>query len=321
MRASADTKLQQRRMQPAPDLSPIRDILAGLLLEATKFVAPARVAELAQSWLPRVETRSMDPLRAMLQAADAFGMAMDLTLFTPSAGGTTASDRLARARRPSEPCRAEALDAIRRAQLRLLRVETVWGNQTVQLHDIVSGEPLLVLDESMPAEAVGVALLGRLAASGDGRHVFVGGVTPLDSVALEVAMGFVGSGTDRQLTNPHRCAEAVYRHVLRRGTLEIPGLNRPLDGEDDDLEGGELDQLAQRWAEPDATHDPDDVQFVREQTSLDGVLDLLGSVANTRAHALGRLSGAYSAIAFLQLETLHRRALAGSGSVSLQTVA
>src|SRR3954468_4359443 len=66
----------------------------------------------------------------------------------PQLRDSPAFDRLARARRPSEPCRAEALDAIRPAQLRLLRVETVWGNQTVQLHDIVSGEPLLVLDES-----------------------------------------------------------------------------------------------------------------------------------------------------------------------------
>ena len=254
--------------------------------------------------------------------ADALGMAMDIALFTPSATGSTAFDRLARARRLSEAGEADALQAVRRAQFRLLRVETVWGNDTVQLRDITSGEGLHVLDENIPSEAVGVALLGRLTPLGDGPYVFVGGITPLDEVALEVAMGFVRPGAGRGLINPHRCAEAVYRHVLRHGTLEIPGLNRPLEGGDEDLEeGGALDQLAQRWAEPDASHDPEDIQFVREQVSLDGVVDLLASVANTRTHGFGALSGAYAAIALLQLETLYRRALAGSGAIGLETVA
>jgi hypothetical protein len=79
--------------------------------------------------------------------------------------------------------------------------------------------------------------------------------------------------------------------------------------------------LAQRWAEPGAAYDPEDIQFVREQASLDGVLDLLASAAHTREHGLGALSGAYAAIALVQLETLHRRAMAGSGAVGLETVA
>ena len=90
--------------------------------------------------------------------------------------------------------------------------------------------------------------------------------------------------------NPQRCAEAVYRQVLRHGTLEIPGLNRPpedwQDGLDD--EAGELDLLALRWAEPGAQHDSEDVQFIRAQASLDAVLDVLGSAANTaRTNELG----------------------------------
>ena len=240
-------------------------------------------------------------------------MAMDIALFTPSAGGATAFDRLARAGRPNGPGEAEALEIIRRAQLRVLRVETVRGNDTVQLRDVVSGEGVHVLDASIPRDAVGVVLLGRLAAVGEGGHVFVSGITPLDPAALEIAMGFVRPGAERGLLNPHRCAEAVYRHVLRHGTLEIPGLNRPLEDEDDEQEGGPLDQLAARWAEPGASHLPEDIQFVREHTSLGGIVDLLAASAHTRAHGLGALSGAYAAIALLQLETLHRRALAGRG--------
>ena len=127
-----------------------------------------------------------------------------------------------------------------------------------RLHDLVTGEALPVLDESIGLEAVEVALVARLAPVGDGRYVWVGGTTPLDAAGLAVAQGFVRPGA-RGLLNPQRCAEAVYRHVLRDGTLEIPGLNRPPEGWDGGLDDkpGELDLLALRWAEPGAERDPE----------------------------------------------------------------
>ena len=106
--------------------------------------------------------------------------------------------------------------------------------------------------------------------------------------------------------------------MLRHGTLEIPGLNRPPEGWQDglDAETGELDLLALRWAEPGAQRDSRDVQFIRAQASLDAVLDVLGSAAITREHGLD----AYAAIALVQMETLHRRAAAGSGTAGLDTL-
>jgi Protein of unknown function (DUF2786) len=321
MHARTDARPRSAAPRPGADVDGLRDAMAGLLLEAARFVSPARIEELARGWLARAEPGQAAPGRDTMLVADALAMAMDLAVFTPSASGATALDRLARARRPGRPDEAAALEALRRAQFRLLRVETV-GDGAVELRDLASGEVLRVLDESIPAAAVEVALVGRLAPLGDGRHVFAGGVTPLDDAGLGVALGFVRPGSGRGLVNPLRCAEAVYRHVLRHGTLEIAGLNRPPEGEDDlPEEGGELDQLALRWAEPGAAHDPADIRFVREQTSLDGVLDLLASVASTREHGLGALSGAYAAIAVVQLETLHRRTVAGSGAVGLDTVA
>ena len=297
--------------------------MAGLLLEAAGFVAPGRVEHLARGWLARVEPLQTDADREALQVAEALSMAMALALFTPSASGATAFDRLARARRPSTPHEVATLEALRRAQFRLLRIEAIGKDGTARLRDLASNETLLVLDENIPAEAVGVALVGHVAPLSDGRHVFAGGVTPLDQAGLAVAMGFVRPGARHGLINAQRCAEAVYRHVIRHGTLGIPGLNRPPEGADDELpeEGGALDRLAPRWAEPGAAHDPEDIQLVRDQTSLDSVLALLASVANTREHGLGALSGAYAAIALLQLETVHRRAMAGSGAVRLETVA
>jgi len=181
---------------------------------------------------------------------------------------------------------------------------------------------LPVCDDGIGAEAVGVALVGRLALVGDARYVFAGGVTPLDEAGLAVAGGFVRPG-GRGLLNPLRCAEAVYRHVLRHGTPEIPGLNRPPQDEDDGAGEmvDELDLLALRWAEPGASRDSDDVQFARAQSDFDAVLDMLVSAANTREHGLGALSDAYAAIVLVQLEAMQRRAAAGSGTLGLDTVA
>jgi len=275
----------------------------------------------ARGWLARAEPVFADPARDMLLVTDALGMAMDLALFTPSSSGATAFDRLARQRRSLGADESAALDAMRRTQFRLLRVEAA-GEEIARLRDLATDDVLPVLDDSIGAEAVGVALVGRLTPVGDGQHVFASGTTPHDEAGLTVAAGFVRPG-GRGLLNPQRCAEAVYRHVLRHGTRDIPGLNRPPEGEDDGLDGpmDELDLLALRWAEPGATRDPDDVQFIRTQSDLQAVLDMLVSAVNTREHGLAALSDAYAAIAQVQLETMHRRAAAGSGTMGLDTLA
>jgi len=322
----ARTKHQPGRA--APSSAPVsaermREGIARLLVDAADFVSMARVEETARGWLTRVASGTAVSDRDMLLVADALGMATDLALFAPSARGHTAFDRLARQRPGLDAAETAALAVLRQAQFRLLRIEAGTDRASAaRLRDLATGDVVPVLDESIGADLAGVALVGRLGALGDGRHVFVSGVTPLDEAGLAVAMGFVRPGA-RGLLNPQRCAEAVYRHVLRHGTLEIPGLNRPPEGSDDDVpeEGSELDQIALRWAEPDAGREPDDVQLVRTQSDLDAVLDMLASAANTRTHRLHALSGAYAEIVGVQLETLHRRQAAGSGTLGLDAVA
>ncbi len=306
------------------DTDRLRECIAELLLEAASFVAPARVEETARAWLARADPGFADPGREMLLIADALAMAMDLALFTPSASGSTAFDRLARQRGSMDRDTAAALDALRRAQFRLLRVEVAGSeskDDVARLRDLVTGEVLSVLDENIGPDAVGVALVGRLAPVGDGRQVFASGTTPLDEAGLAVTAGYVRPGA-RGLLNPQRCAEAVYRHVLCHGTPEIPGLNR-LSDENENLEpeGSALDLLALRWAEPGSGRDPEDVQFVRTHADVDATLAMLASAANTREHGLGALSDAYCAIALIQMETVHRRFAAGSGLGGLDAVA
>ena len=215
-----------------------------------------------------------------------------------------------------------ALQALRKAEFRLLRIEAGEDTRTACLRDLITGAMLPVLDDAISPELAGVALVGRLAPLGDGQHVFVSGVTPLDEAGLAVANSFVRPG-GRGLVNLQRCAEAVYRHVLRHGTTSIPGLNWPpadwdSDGPD---EASELDQVALRWAAPTGARDPEDVQLVRTQSDLDAMLDMLASAANTRTHGEHALSDAYAEIVRVQLETLHRHHTAGSGTLGVDAVA
>ena len=78
------------------------------------------------------------PARELLLVADALGMAMDLALFTPSASGATAFDRLARRRGGMGADETAALDALRRAQFRLLRVEAA-GETVARMRDLDHG--------------------------------------------------------------------------------------------------------------------------------------------------------------------------------------
>ena len=304
------------------DTDCLRECIDALMLDAAAFISLTKVDDTMRGWLMRTEAGTAQPDDEVRLMADALGMATDLALFTPSASGQTAFDRLARQRPGMDGDEAAALRVLRRAEFRLLRIEAGGDARTTHLRDLVTGEALRLLDEAFGPELAGVTLAGRLAPLSDGRHVFVSGLTPLDEAGLAVASGFVRPG-GRGLANPLRCAEAVYRHVLRHGTPGIPGLNRPpVDWDSDEPEGAsELDQVALRWAEPGGARDPDDVQIVRTQSGLDAVLDMVASAANTRTHGEHALSDAYAEIVRVQLEALHRRQAAGSGTLGLDTVA
>lgn len=300
------------------ELSALQDAIGELLLDAANFVSVARVEATARSWMSRAAPAG-DPMAV----ADALGMAMDLALFTPAASGQTAFDRLARTRSALSPALSAALGVLRQATFRVLRVETGRDAMGVAAAvDVASGERLQVLDGTIRADLAGVVLAGRLGDRGDGRHLFVSGVTPLDEAGVAVAMGFLRPG-DARGKLPLRAVEAIYRHAVRHGMIRIPGFNQPLHDtpDEDPAEISELDEIARHWAVLGSVHSPADVQLVRTQSDLGAVLDMIASAVNTRAHGLAALSSAYAGIVGIQLETLHRRHASGSGILDLDGVA
>ena len=317
---------QQTRHQAeiAPDT--LRTVMNELAIEALDFVPSTRVADMVCHWLP--PSVGLEDGETQARAlADALGLASDLALFTPASSGMTAIDRLARKRKSSDPAERAAIEALRLARFRVMRIEEREDEQALRLRDIVSGEALRVADEHIASSYAGLNLVGRAAPLGDDTYALIGAITPLDEAACEVALRFRrpdGQG----LSSPQRCAEAVYRHVVRHGTLDIPGLNRASDNDrpGDELpfgpEDSELDAIAFDWAELDASTAPtaESVQRVRDSTGLDIVLNSLAASVMAREYHRDRLADAYAKVAAIQIDTIRLRQANGVSNGSLATL-
>ena len=301
----------------------LQERIATVLLDAFSFVSPSRISDTVRGWLERVDLSALPPSHEAALMADALMMATTLAVFTPSTSGAVAVDRLARARQNLDPANATAIGVLQQTQFRLMTVLDTADDGTARLQDLASDQVVSLKGSSLGAAHAGLNLALWLGPLPTGGFTAIGGITPLDDATLTVAMGSVRAGRPA-LVNPVRCAEAIYRHVLSYGTLRVPGLNEPIPGESDGFEeegdGDELDAIALDWARAGAERDPEDVQFVRARTGSDTLLDMLASAANTRAHGLAELSAAYAAIALIQLETVQRRASAGSGSLRISGV-
>jgi hypothetical protein len=302
--------------------------MADLRLEALTFVAQARVEETARHWLADARLAEEDEDVVAFALGEALALALDVALFAPSASGTTAIDRLARQHRPADADERAALDALRRAAFRVLRVEGPDPRGGHRLLDLATGERLRLLDPAFPDGCEGLALAARLAPAGGDAAVAAGPLTPLDDAALEVARARMRPG-GKGLTNPNRCAEAVYRHVVRFGGPRIAGLNRPPEGGLWDFpfapEDGPVHATAFAWAEagPDVEPPAEEVRAVRELAGEPDVHEALAGLVAARQAENAALAAAYERVLTVQVETIERRAALGLavGAVSLDAFA
>jgi hypothetical protein len=123
-----------------------------------------------------------------------------------------------------------------------------------------------------------------------------------------------------------RWAEAVYAHVVRHGTLDIPGLNRPsgeADAEDDlfEGEGGALFALAMDWAElAEDAPDAELRQRTRKLADLPTMLDALAALMLARQARQEAMAAAFERLLLVLMETVLRRERGGSGTLTLDVV-
>jgi hypothetical protein len=295
------------------------ELIAAFGVEAMTFTAKPKVEDIAHQWLARANLDPDDPHSADT-VAQALMLALELAMFAPSLSGSTAVDRLIRQHKPSNGEERAALEALQQASFRLLRIRSFDRDGVLLVEDLATGKTLSILDRDIPVAAMGIALAARLCPLPGGICGALGPLTPLDDAALDIAMGFVRPG--KGLINPHRCAAAVYRHVVRHGAPQILGLNLFPDTEDDpslfESDDNELDLLAHAWARLPSDSEPPSgsVNAARSLTSADCLVDALVSSISARRGGKSRLADAYSRLASIQMETMRRRAAVGFGGDS-----
>ena len=82
------------KAEPAVDPGTVQAAVSGLLLDAMTCLSPTRVADTVRDLLGRTDPASLPPDKQAALMADSLMMATTLSMFAPSASGSTAVDRL-----------------------------------------------------------------------------------------------------------------------------------------------------------------------------------------------------------------------------------
>jgi len=288
--------------------------IEALTEAAVRFVPPGQSEALFRKWMPREQPAGLTEDRLIAMAADAILLAGELLLTQPSHTGSTAFDRLARTLPGRTGAQAAAIGALRESRFRLFRLETLSGDEATA-RDLRSGQHMRLIDVDVPKAALGLSVFARVAPLGQGQFYLPGVVTPLDQAAAAVATRHQSAGA-MGLGPNSRWAEAIYIHVVRHGTLDIPGLNRPskeseaaYNDQNDPLACGLIeDWVALGTGTPDAKL----LSHTREHTDLNSILAAVAMAAVARATSDSRHAAAIERMLLVIMETLLRREQGGS---------
>jgi len=301
------------------------------LLEYSKaFIAPDRRRAVLSKWIPRDGLDEFSEYRAIAMMADAILLAGDLLPSQPTAGGSTAFDRLARARRGAPPREAAEIAALGRARFRLLGLDQDRPDpdpSVAQAHDLITGQRLRIAGLHVPPLVLDAPLIARVVMLEDGMGCLAGAITPLDEAAHAAARAHLSAGAAGVAGNA-RWAEAVYQHVVRHGTLDVPGLNRPREGFDaaeaawlEDDEDDEVFALALDWqALGEAAPDEALIARTRLFANMPDICEALLGALHERGSGQESLAVAVERMLLVQLETMQRDARGDAGSETLESV-
>jgi len=300
--------------------------IAVLLNEAMRFVAPDRLQATCAKWLSALKLGGLGEWRHLCIIGDSTLLAADLLRATPSMMGSTAFDRLAKQHANATPDQKAAIAALRAASFRLLEVGSQDGPHFLTVRDLLTNASFRLVGPGFPRLQAGMALFGRVAGLDDDFCVVAGTITPLDGMGLLAARAQAGAKAGGGSAGI-RWADAVYAHVVRNGTLDVPGLNRPQAGkafldEDIEPEPSEVQRLAALW-EKLAGGEPGKalLERTRQLVQSEHIVDaLLGLVVSQKSGQTAQ-AAALERILMVQLETVKRREMIGCGGMSLDAVA
>ena len=276
--------------------------LSALSAEALAFVAPDKAESMARQWTGSASSSS--------QWSAARALALELALSVPSIMGTTAFDRLARAMKGRSPDDIAAAVLLRRSPIRLTRI---LGHR---VEDLATGETFALLRTPFSDEVGDGVSFGLFTAIGGGCIVAPRPLVPLDAEALALARGFVRPG-NLGLGNGVRCAETIYRHIVRNGVAGGAGRKPKLPFRPDE---NRMDALAAAWAKLSRDPTPQELAQARGFATQEALMAALLSVGIARNGGAPELANAYMRIAAVLVETIALRAAHGSGRGNLDAV-
>ncbi|MGD0106272.1 MAG: DUF2786 domain-containing protein [Rhodopila sp.] len=286
--------------------------LSALSAEALAFVAPDKAEAMARQWIGGESSSAESP-----QWLAARSLALELALSVPSIMGTTAFDRLARAMKGRCPDDIAAAGLLRRSRIRLARI----SGQSFE--DLATGETFTLLPTTFSDEVGNGVSFGLFTTIGDARIVAPRTLVPLDAEALALARGFVRPG-NLGLGNGVRCAETIYRHIVRNGVAS-PGTFGATAGRKPKLpfrpDENRMDALAADWAKLPRDPNPQELAQARGFATQEALMAALLSVGIARNGGAPELASAYMRIAAVLMETIALRAANGSGRGNLDAVA
>ena len=286
----------------------ILDRLPALGAEALTFLARDRADAMAREWLGGTLSAVQSPQWRLAQS-----LALELALSLPSTMGTTAFDRLARDMKGRPPDDIAAAALLRRGRIRLARLS---GRV---FDDLATGESRMVLPTPFSDEVGAGVCFGVFTAFDEAHVAAARPLVRLDDAALALARGFIRPG-NLGLGNGVRCAEAVYRYIVRNAGA--PGATAPRQPKlPFQPDRNRLDALAAAWAKLGRDPNARELAQARGLAEHDALMDALLSVGIARNGGAPELASAYTRIAAVLIETMALRAAHGSGRGNLDAVA
>jgi len=293
--------------------------ITRLLEAATAFVPRDRGEAVMRKWLASRDIQAFSAAQRLCRIANALTLSADLVLSQPSVSGATSFDRLAKSPAGAGAASA-AMAALQRARFRLLRLE---GN-ALTAQDRLDGLVLRIAGHTLPPLPGPLDVFVRVAVIADGICCLAGPMTPLDAAAASVAASHPAGRAAGAAANA-RWAEAVYGHVMRHGTLEVPGLNCPDAPTPNDLfEDADhpVISVARDWADlGGAAADAALLARTRQLADLPGILDGFAAMAIAQDAGQATLAAAFDRVVLVLMETVLRREICGAGSLTLDAVA
>jgi hypothetical protein len=155
-----------------------------------------------------------------MQLPAIMGMALDTCLFMPSMSGSTPMDRFIAGVRTDDPMSRQALKALSRSEIRWVGIRERLDSDLMELEDRISGERLVLINSDYTDASQGLQSLMRLCRLDSGRYIHINSSFALTAGLTDIIKSYIRPG--KGISNPYRCAVAVYKHAVREGVFVTP---------------------------------------------------------------------------------------------------